>query len=101
MNRNSFLGRICDSPILRLTAVTLGLISLAFGGEIHDAAALGDLGKVKALLRDDLALVFNRDNTGSTPLHLAAFKGHRDVAEWLLANKADVNARMNAGATPL
>src|SRR5580700_6635512 len=100
MERNSCLGRICHSPISRLAAIALASSILAFGGEIHDASALGDLGKVKALLQDNPALVFNTDNTGSTPLHLAAFKGHKDVAELLLANKAEVNARMIAGETP-
>ena len=36
-----------------------------------------------------------------TPLHWAADAGHKDVAELLLANKADVNAKNNRGETPL
>ncbi|MGO8926242.1 MAG: ankyrin repeat domain-containing protein, partial [Limisphaerales bacterium] len=36
-----------------------------------------------------------------TPLHLAARLGHKDVAELLLASKADVNAKDNGGQTPL
>ena len=36
-----------------------------------------------------------------TPLHLAAVNGNRDVAELLLASKADVNAKTNRGLTPL
>jgi ankyrin repeat protein len=35
------------------------------------------------------------------PLHEAAMGGHKDVAELLLANGADVNARNNRGETPL
>ena len=31
----------------------------------------------------------------------AAYEGHKDVAELLLANKADVNARDNTAMTPL
>jgi ankyrin repeat protein len=34
-------------------------------------------------------------------LHLAVAKDHKDIAELLLANKADVNARDNNGVTPL
>ena len=38
---------------------------------------------------------------GGTPLHCAAYHGHKDVAELLLANKAEVNATNNQGETPL
>ena len=36
-----------------------------------------------------------------TPLHLAAISGHKKVAELLLANKAEVNAKDKTGQTPL
>ena len=36
-----------------------------------------------------------------TPLHAAAYNGYKDVAELLLANKADVNAKDSDGMTPL
>ena len=62
----------------------------------------GDLAKAKALLKDNPELVFSRATTGATrlhwadeigmtPLHVAAQNGSKDVAELLLANKADVN----------
>ena len=57
----------------------------------------GDLEKVKALLKDNPDLVFSKDKEGRTPLHLAAANGHKDVAELLLANKAEVNAKDNYG----
>ena len=71
------------------------------GGEIHEAAGAGDLAKVKALLKDNPNLVFSKDNNDETPLHWAASRGHKDVAELLLANKAGVDARDNHGQTPL
>jgi len=43
----------------------------------------------------------NRQGTGWTPLHWAALEGHKGMAELLLANKADVNAKDNKGYTPL
>jgi len=36
-----------------------------------------------------------------TPLHYAAQRGSKDVAELLLADKAEVNAPNNYGWTPL
>jgi ankyrin repeat protein len=81
--------------------VTLAWCSVAFCGEIDDAAASGDLAKVKVLLKDNANLVFSKDEIGRTPLHAAAVRGRKDVAELLLANKADVNAKDSNGSTPL
>ena len=36
-----------------------------------------------------------------TPLHMAMYDGHREVAELLLASQADPDARNTAGETPL
>ncbi len=60
--------------------------------DIHDAVVKGDLAMVTALLKANTELAFSKDNNGETPLHLAADKCHRDVAEVLLAAKGDVNA---------
>ena len=101
---HAFFRRLCQSPIHRRAAVTLVALawsSLAFGGEIHDAAKNGDLQKVKALLKDNPELVFSKDNNSRTPLYYAAAKGHKDVVELLLANKVEVNPKSIDGSTPL
>jgi hypothetical protein len=91
----------------RLAALLLGLAVLAaavpgFCGPIHDAARTGDLAKVKSLVAEHPDLVSSKDEQyGQTPLHIAVFNGHKDVVEFLLANKADVNARAKNGSTPL
>jgi ankyrin repeat protein len=93
-----------------------------FGGEIHNAARDGNLGKVRALILGNPELVSRRDDygvtpdmrrglvqllladdkaqvitkqssLGLTPLHVAAVMGHKNVAELLLANRAEVNAK--------
>jgi len=70
--------------------------------KIHDAAKTGDLAMVKALLKDFPDLVFSQDKEfGAMPLFVAAGSGHKAVAELLLANKADVNAREKYGLTAL
>ena len=99
-----FYNRLRHSLILRLAAVMLVALawsSPAFCGEIHDAAQDGALRKVKALLKDDPDLVFSRDRDGMTPLHWAEREGHKDMAELLLANKAEVNAKDKKSWTPL
>ena len=83
------------NQILRLAVLVIVLAwsRLAFCGEIHYAAKAGDLEKVKALLKENPNLVFSKDGKGQTPLLLAVKFDHRDVAAFLLANKADVNSK--------
>jgi len=104
---HAFFSRLSHSPISRLaaavmvTVVVLAWSSIAYCGEIHDAAKSGDVEKVRTLLKGNPDLVFSKDKDGTTPLHYAAQEGHKDVAAFLLASKADVNAKTKIGATPL
>ena len=58
--------------------------------------------KVKALLKDnpDLINIRNGQKLGP-PLRWAAFYGQKEVAELLLANKADVNGKDVVGTSAL
>jgi ankyrin repeat protein len=72
--------------------------------EILKAAKSGNAEKIKILLETDADLLHARDSDGSTPLHCAVWKGHKDVVALLLKSGADVNARNNNdhwGTTPL
>jgi uncharacterized protein len=87
----------------------LTLSCFASYDEIHQAALDGDLDKVRVLLKANPDLIFSRVSTndtyyaryGYTPLICAAEKGHKDVVEYLLANKADVSAKSVNGWTAL
>jgi len=99
-----WLNRLCRWPIPHRVAVTLAALawgSFAFCGEIHDAARDGDIASVKGLVKTNPDLVFSKDNYGGTPLLWAAMKGHKDVVEFLLANKAKVDAKANDDTTAL
>jgi ankyrin repeat protein len=88
------------AALLLLAALASG--SLGFCGPIHEAARDGDLKTVESLLKDHPDLVSSKDEKyGQTPLHIAAFNDHLDVAKLLLANKADVNTKANNGSTAL
>ncbi len=76
-------------------------------GEIHKALIDGNRAKVGELLANNSALVNVKSlageglAVGTTPLHIAACRGEKDMVEFLLARGADVNVKDNEGATPL
>jgi ankyrin repeat protein len=71
------------------------------GPEIHRAAARGELNKIKLKLSQNSNLINSLDSKRNTPLHLAACYGHAEIVKFLIANRADINARNEAGHTPL
>jgi ankyrin repeat protein len=42
-----------------------------------------------------------KDRNYESPLHYAAFLGHKEIPEVLIAKGADLNAKGNSGETPL
>jgi len=59
---------------------------------IFEAAALGDGEIVTDAVRKHSELIASYSHDGFTALHLAVFFGHEDIAEFLVACGADVNA---------
>jgi ankyrin repeat protein len=62
-------------------------------GEIHKAAAAGDLIKVRALIEADSTLLESKDSVGNTPLIIACRTLQVAVANYLIDKGADVNAK--------
>jgi ankyrin repeat protein len=75
--------------------------SAAGGDEIHKAVLEGDFKRVVALLRDHPNVLEARNSLGQTPLMEAVNHNRPEIAELLLANGADVNARDMYMHTPL
>ena len=100
MNR---LRKIVFTTLLTLLLVTIKL----HASEIHDAAAAGDLNKIRALLEVDSSLLESRDEHGDTPLIKAclgvppSYISQIEVADFLIDQGADVNAKGDGGRTPL
>lgn len=60
--------------------------------DIFEAATLGDLSRLRALLANDPGLAMAFSNDGFTALHQAAFFGQPAAVEVLLLHAPDVNA---------
>lgn len=69
------------------------LLARGAGVNVFEASAIGLKERVDEQVAQDPALINAYSDDGWTPLHLAAYFGHRAVAESLLDRGADVNAR--------
>src|SRR5947209_10993580 len=61
--------------------------------DIFTAAVAGDADRVLAFVKDDPAVLHTHSSDGWTPLHLAAFFGHPELAAALIDAGASVDAR--------
>lgn len=69
------------------------LLQKGAGVSLYEASAVGLLERVREQVEKEPALVNTYSHDGWTPLHLASFFGHPEVAKLLLVHGADVNAR--------
>ena len=73
-------------------AVLLAILAANPTLDIHEATYVGDLRRIRELVDRDPSVITAYSGDGFTPLDLAAYFGHRDVVEFLLARGAPVNA---------
>jgi ankyrin repeat protein len=69
--------------------------------DFHFAAWRGDLDDVKRFVNQGVDVNVKDDQLNWTPLHWATFTAQRNVAEFLIAKGADVNAGGDWNSTPL
>jgi ankyrin repeat protein len=69
--------------------------------EILKASERGEVSKVCELIGLDRRLANSKGTHDKSPLHWAAEKNHREIAELLLMAGADINAEVTWGMTPL
>ena len=77
------------------------MVGTVFADPIHDVAWKGDLAGVQRELNKGADVNARDEVYGGTPLHWAALRGRNEVAEFLIAEGADVNAKTRKGFTPL
>jgi ankyrin repeat protein/spore coat protein CotH len=68
--------------------------------DIWTAAKIGDIASIKEFLSQGVK-VDSRDESGATPLSMAALTGEVETVEYLIGKGADVNARNNENNTSL
>ena len=95
----------CNKNLLVVLAafifINLMLPMYALSQEINRAAEIGDIIKVKELLKNDPESVNAKNKYGLTPLHYAALYGNKNVAELLINNGADIKSKIIDGTTAL
>jgi ankyrin repeat protein len=69
--------------------------------EMLQASQRGDVGRVRQLLSLDSTLVNARGAYDKTPLHWAAEKNYRELAELLVNSGANIESEVTWGMTPL
>jgi ankyrin repeat protein len=69
--------------------------------QLVDAAAYGNLKKVKFLIEEDGVDINSRDDLGDTALHQSAKGGNIRIIKYLVEKKADLNIKNNDGKSPL
>lgn len=107
-------SKVTPPSVLRAASSTESSSSSSTVSDIEDtflrACRNGDLPVIQDLLnkRDQKIFQFDisckgqsKSNLGWTPLHLATYFGHKEVAEQLLAKGAEINAVNDNGDTPL
>ena len=84
-----------------LWAALLAFPLILSAGEIHDAAQQGDLAAVQQLTANNPDLLTAPNPIGSTPIHIAAVNGHKDIVEYLLSKGVPVDLGDRENSTPL
>ena len=86
-----------------LLLTTIAAVVLVGCGEgsrhlnLYEAAESGDIEAVKQHLADGTDIELKCTGCGSTALGHAAKEGHKEIAELLVENGADVNAEITSG----
>jgi ankyrin repeat protein len=80
------------------TAIRDLLLARGVELELHEAAAAGQLQRVKQLVEKDSALAKSYSPDGFPLFALAAVFGQREIAEYLFAKGVDVNAAATNGS---
>jgi ankyrin repeat protein len=89
-------------PVVLLAGLlTIACIAADERADLSTAIRQGNLAGVMQIVDRNPALVKSADDSGFTPLHIAATAGRVATIEFLLSRGADIEARTSGGQTPL
>ncbi len=91
---------ICKHLIAALILLS-GAARPVRSADIHEAASKGEIDKVKSILAENPELVNTQDDRSYTALHIAAYLGHKEVVEVLMANGGNISLEDKDGRSPL
>jgi ankyrin repeat protein len=91
----------CAKLIVTVCLTMLITAAALHAGEIHEAAEVGDLHKVKSLIKVNSRLLESKDNIKQTPLMFACRNLQLEVVNYLINKGANVNARNKYGLSVL
>src|SRR5947207_9527626 len=99
-SRNEICGGISRRSAVLAVAI-MGWCGAIQGAEIHEAAELGDLAKVRVYLEKDPKQINSTDSKGRTVLGRAVRSGKKELVEFLLEKGAseDIFAAAIVGHT--
>jgi ankyrin repeat protein len=88
-------------PLALVIASSMAQVPAGDRAELSLAIRQGNMERVKAIVEKSPAMVTSADDSGFTPLHIAATAGRVEIIEHLLQRGADIEARTAGGQTPL
>jgi len=95
-----YLGKRWTIIVVYVFAFVLSLNGYVLAENLLDATNEGNLEKVTRMVEEG-ANVHITNDMGLTPLHFAAIRGYKDIAEFLILKGADINSQTDTGDSPL
>jgi len=94
-------NKIFPTVLALFVFINLMISMPVFSQEINRAAEIGDILKVKELLKKDPESINAKDISGYAPLHEAALYGNKNIVEFLISRGDDIQKMTNSGSTAL
>ncbi len=80
---------------LWMAFVIYAMATSAYSQSLFEAIGRGNIDSVKIIVAGDASTIHTPNTDGDLPLHIAAFRGHKDIAAYLLSQGADIAPSSN------